>query len=202
MDLTDGERAEIVRRAIALNIPDVPERALHALGRLRRADGSKIAAYVVHAMDAIITDGTWLVVIDRKNPPGQGKPAFPGGFLDPQSNGRAEDPVHAAIRETMEEAGIALTGGTLVGRRNFDRPFDVRIAWHDLPAYGIGQGDAFLVSTQGVRFDVPDLTALPLHAGDDALPGSARLVALADLTREKMGVPDHYGLLETALGRK
>jgi 8-oxo-dGTP pyrophosphatase MutT (NUDIX family) len=200
-EISDDERAEIIRRALALKIEGTPDRAAHPLGRLRRADGTDIAAHVVHAVDAVITDGIHVVLIDRKYPPARGMPALPGGFLDPQANGRAENALQAAAREALEEAGIALPGGTLIGKRNFRRPGDIRIAWADLPAYGIAEGDVFLVSTQAVRFDVPDLAAARLDAGDDAMPGSARCVALAALTREMLGSSDHYDMIVAALRR-
>lgn len=89
-----------------------------------------------------------------------------------------------------------------MGVRNFNRPNDIRIAWGDLPAYGIAMGEAFLVSTQAIRFDVPDLSSAKLAAGDDALPGSARRMAVADLTREKLGLPDHYDMIVAALAAR
>lgn len=197
--LTDAERAEIVRRAESLGITGTPDKAAHALGPLTRADGTTLQTHVVHAVDAVITDGISVVLINRKNPPGQGMPALPGGFLDPQTDGRAENAPAAAAREALEEAGITLKGGILIGTRLFRRPSDIRFAWNDLPAYGIGKDDAFLVSTQAVRFDVPDLTQCHLEAGDDALPGSARRIALAALSAELVGVRDHYDMIQAAL---
>lgn len=200
--LSDDERAEIVRRALALQITATPDKAAHPLGALTRADGTRLNLHVVHAVDAVITDGIDVVLINRKNPPSQGMPALPGGFIDPQAGGRAENALAAAAREAMEEAGIHLHGGHLIGVRNFHRPGDIRFAWGDLPAYGIRKDDAFLVSTQAVRFDVPDLTVTKLEAGDDALPGSARRVKLCSLTRAFMGVGDHYDMIVAALAER
>lgn len=197
--LTAADRAEIVRRAVALGIVGTPDKPAHALGWLER-DGARLAAHVVHAVDAVITDGVSVVLIDRKNPPSQGMPALPGGFLDPAGGG-AENALQAAAREALEEAGIVLSGGVLIGTRNLRRPNDIRIAWNDLPGYGIRQGEAFMVSTQAVRFDVPDLAATRLRAGDDALPGSARRVALAGLRPEMLGVRDHYDMIVAALAQ-
>lgn len=194
---TDAVRAELIRRAKALGITGTPNLAAHALGPVETSAGA-VPAHVVHAVDAIISDGTYVVLINRKNPPGAGKPALPGGFLDPCATGEAENAIAAAAREAMEEAGVRLSGGVMIGQRNFDRPQDVRIAWSDLPAYGIHEGELFLVSTQGVHFTVPDLTRTTLVAGDDAEPGSARRVALATLKREKMGIGDHYDMIKAA----
>lgn len=200
--LSDAERAEIVRRAENLGITGTPDRASHALGPLTRADGTMLQTHVVHAVDAVITDGTSVVVINRKNPPGQGLPALPGGFLDPQANGGAENALAAAAREALEEAGITLKGGILIGVRNCNRPSDIRFAWNDLPAYGICKDDAFLVSTQAVRFDVPNLADTRLEAGDDALPGSARRIPLSALSAELIGVRDHYDMILAALAAR
>lgn len=199
--LTDVVRAEIVRRAEALGITGAPDRPSHPLGRVETASGMLIC-HVVHAVDAVITDGISVVLINRRNPPSQGMPALPGGFIDPDTDGRAENVLQAAAREAFEEAGITLTNGIAVGRRNFHRPGDIRIAWNDLPAYGIARDEAFLVSTQPIRFDVPDLAATRLSAGDDALPGSARRVLLARLTRDAMGIGDHFDMIQAALAAR
>lgn len=195
--LTAEDRAEIAARSVALGFAGTPDAASHALGTIVRG-GECLAVHTVHAVDAVITDGRFVVLINRKNPPSQGMPALPGGFLDPVAGG-TETAIQGAAREAMEEAGIVLCGGVLIGRRNLNRPTDVRIAWNDLPAYGIKQGEAFLVTTQAVRFDVPDLTTTNLTAGDDALPGSARIVALAALTPDFLGIRDHYDMIAEAV---
>ena len=86
-----------------------------------------------------------------------------------------------------------------MGTRNMYRPHDVRIATSDLPAYGIKKGDVFMVSTQAVRFDVPDLAQTKLKAGDDAKPSSARRVPLAQLSRQQMGIADHFDMIIEAM---
>lgn len=201
MILTDEIRTEIVHRAEALGITGAPDHPSHALGMVQTTAGP-LACHVVHAVDVVITDGISVVLINRKNPPSQGMPALPGGFIDPAADGRAENILQAAAREAFEEAGIKLQGGTAVGQRNFRRPGDIRIAWNDLPAYGIAKDEAFLVSTQAIRFDVPDLAATKLQAGDDALPGTARRVKLAKLTRDAMGIGDHYDMIVAALAAR
>ena len=194
----DPARHEIVARATALGIRGTPDQAAHALGPITLADGRTVQAHVVHAVDAIITDGDSIVMINRKNEPGKGKPALPGGFMDPLQHGKVESAVQAAAREAMEEAGIALGEGRLIGTRNMDRPYDVRVAKNDLPQYGIAQGDIFMVSTQAVRFDVPDLAATQLVAGDDAIPGTARRIEREAITKDSVGIPDHFDMIEAA----
>ena len=139
IDAEDPARLEVVKRAQALGITGNPDKAAHPLGPIKLADGRTVNAHVVHAVDPIISDGTELVMINRKHDPGMGKPALPGGFLDPTKGG-VETAVQAAIREAMEEVGIELGDGELLGRRNFNRPFDVRVARSELPQYGIAEG--------------------------------------------------------------
>lgn len=202
IDNNDPARLEIVKRAKQLHITGTPDKAAHALGPISLADGRSVNAHVVHAVDPIITDGEELVMINRRHDPGQGKPALPGGFIDPSSGGGAESAVQAAAREAIEEAGIDLTSATatLIGARNVDRPFDVRVAKDGglEEKYGIKQGDIFLVSTQAVRFDLPDLAGTRLVAGDDAMPGSARRVRITSLKRNDVGIPDHFDMIVAA----
>jgi len=78
----------------------------------------------------------------------------------------------------------------------------VRVAQSDMPQYGIKKDDIFMVSTQAVRFDVPDLEATKLEAGDDAEPGSARRVKVNTLSKESVGIPDHYDMIQEAFNRQ
>lgn len=204
IDENDPARQVIVERAAALNITGTPDTASHSLGAITLADGSTVQAHVVHAVDPIITDGEDVVMINRSKDPGAGKPALPGGFIDPVLGGGTESAVQAAAREALEEVGIELGEGTLIGTRNMNRPYDIRVAQGSGLAakYGIHDGDIFLVSTQAVRFDVPNLKNTPLTAGDDAQPGSARRVNLDSLTKDFVGVPDHYDMVAAAFPDK
>ena len=206
IDNADPARLEIVERAKTLGITGTPDKAAHALGDITLADGRVVKAHVVHAVDPIITDGDEIVMINRVNPPGKGQPALPGGLIDPTKGGGVESAVQAAAREASEEAGADLSKAkaTLVGTRNFDRPFDVRVATSNglFEKYGIKEGDIFLVSTQAVRFEVPDLKNTELTAGDDALPGTARRVKITSLTKEICGIPDHYDMIVQAFPEK
>ena len=201
----DPARLEIVRRAVALGITGAVDRASHTLGSITLADGKIVNAHVIHAVDPVITDGSEVVMINRKNEPGKGKPALPGGWIDP-SKGGVESAVQGAAREALEEAfadrekgdSAFLGEGHLIGTRNMNRPFDVRVATKDLPSYGIKKDDVFMVSTQAVRFDVPGLANTNLKAGDDATPGSARRVAISSLTRDYIGIPDHFDMIVAA----
>lgn len=200
IDKKDPARQKIVKRAMELEITSNPDQAAHSLGEITLADGQKGNAHVVHAVDPIITDGTEVVMINRSRDPGMGKPALPGGFLDPMEDGGVELPSQGAAREAAEEVGIKNLGeGVPIGTRNMNRPYDVRVAQKPLPQYGIEEGDIFMVSTQGVRFDVPELSHTTLVAGDDALPGSARRVKVSELTEDSVGIPDHLHMIQEAL---
>ena len=98
-----------------------------------------------------------VVLITRRHNPGAGLEALPGGFIDPvQGIGGAtvaEKAVTAALREAVEETGInkqLLEGAQVIplGNRSYDRPFDIRVAWGDMPGTDIKKGDLFAVSTQ------------------------------------------------------
>jgi ADP-ribose pyrophosphatase YjhB (NUDIX family) len=202
IDENDPARLEVARRAKALGITGTPNKASHPLGEITLADGNTVDAHVVHAVDPIITDGEFIVMINRKHDPGKGKPALPGGFIDPTQGGGVESVIQAATREAAEEAGIDLKKATvtLLGTRNMDRSFDVRVAANDTleEKYGIKKGNVFMVSTQAVRFDVPDLASIKLIAGDDAVTGSARIVRIDSLTRDRVAIPDHFDMIKAA----
>ena len=207
IDNNDPARLEIVERAKQLGITGTPDKAAHELGPITLADGRIVQAHVVHAVDPIISDGDEVVMINRVNPPGKGMPALPGGLIDPTKGGGVESAVQAAAREASEEAsaeGLEKVHSELIGTRNFDRPFDVRVATSNglFEKYGVKEGDIFLVSTQAVRFDVPGLKNTKLHAGDDAEPGTARRVEIASLTKDMMGIPDHFDMIVEAFPEK
>lgn len=206
IDEHDPARLEIARRAKALGITGTPDKASHPLGEITLANGNTVNAHVVHAVDSIITDGEYIVMINRKHDPGTGKPALPGGFIDPAKGGGVESAVQAATREAAEEAGIDLKNAAtqLVGTRNMDRPFDVRVAANNglEEKYRIKKGDVFMVSTQAVRFDVPDLASTSLIAGDDAMPGSARRVKIDSLTRDSVAISDHFDMIAAAFPKR
>lgn len=203
IDKADPARVEIVERAKGLGITGSPDQASHALGEITLADGRTVKAHVIHAVDPVITDGTDVVLINRMNDPGKGMPALPGGFIDPAKGGGVESAVQAAAREAMEEVGVDLENAeaVLIGRRNMERPHDVRVATSGglKDKYGVAEGDIFMVSTQAVRFLVDDLSQTTLVAGDDAEPGTARRVAASDISCDMMGVRDHFDMIVMAM---
>ncbi len=208
IDHDDPARMEIVSRAKKLGITDCLQKVSHELGEIKLKDGRIVLAHVIHAVDAILTDGEHLVMIKRKNAPGIGKLALPGGFLDPKEEGGIETPVQGALREVLEEAfegiQISLSEGQLVGRRNMNRPFDVRVARGDRlkEKYNICDGDIFMVSTQAIVFHFPALENTQLMAGDDALPGTACKIKIGSIIKDDMGVADHFDMIREAFSEK
>jgi ADP-ribose pyrophosphatase YjhB (NUDIX family) len=195
IDENDPACQILVARAEGLHVASSPNKAAHSLGAVTLANGKVVKAWLVHSVDPVITDGEYVVMIDRLNPPGQGLPALPGGLIDPKEGGGVETAVEAAVREAGEEVKIDVSKAkaTVVGARNVNRADDVRVAQgNHLEKYGIKEGDIFMVSAQAVRFDVPGLSKITLHAGDDAKKGSARLVKISSLTRESCGIPLHF----------
>ncbi len=116
-------------------------------------------------MGAIIVDASdRLLLIKRGHPPGAGRWSIPGGRVEP-----AETDAAALRREVLEETGLLVTVGPLVG--TVDRP-----------------------GPDGVTYEIRDyratVTAGTLTAGDDA--ADARWCSRDDLVR--LALTD--GLLE------
>jgi len=201
IDANDPARLEIAERAKKLHVDSSPDKASHELGTITLSNGQKVNAWTVHSVDPVIisADGQYVVTIKRRNDPGKGKPALPGGLIDPKAGGpkgSVETAIEAAVREAGEEVHIDISKAkaTVIGARNMDRPDDIRIARGDglFKAYGIKDGEAFMVSAQPVLFIVPGLSQEMINAGDDAEEGSAKLVKISDLKKEDFGIPLHY----------
>jgi ADP-ribose pyrophosphatase YjhB (NUDIX family) len=170
-------------------------------------DGPEVGVHLRHAADAVLLDDFGQVVlVTRKHNPGAGLKALPGGFLDPVLGiggaTIAENALTAALREAVEETGISkhlLEESHIipVGHRSYDRPFDIRVAWGDMPGTDIKKGDFFAVSTQAFCVKMPrDLSHVVLKAGDDA---KAVLVAtISSLTPDEFGVADHLTMIHSA----
>jgi ADP-ribose pyrophosphatase YjhB (NUDIX family) len=200
---------EIARRSEAKNAGvDQPEQSAEPLGSIAMPDGSRVSAYLRHAGDPVLLDcAGHVVLITRRNNPGRGLRALPGGFLDPVPNGDGgfgvEQAAATALREAMEETGISkdiltAAGVTPVGRRSYNRAFDIREAWCDIPGTPIVTGDLFAVSTQAfcVRIE-GDLSTVSLRAGDDA--ADARVEQIDALRADQFAVPDHLSMIMQAV---
>lgn len=185
----------IIDRILREHDPDPVVRPAEYLGPITLPDGRTVGLYLRHAADAIMIDDCGQVIlITRRNNPGIGKLAIPGGFIDGSETVEA-----AARREAVEETGISaeLMGGakTLgVLKRLYDRPGDIRVAWSDLPGTPIKTGDLMMIPSQGVCLKFAgDFTRFPLQAGDDA--GSVRVEKIAGLDPSAFGITDHLPMI-------
>ena len=198
---------EITRRALDGNFGDDPNQAVHSLGTVKTPDGREVAVHLRHAADAVLLDDFGhVVLVTRKHNPGAGLKALPGGFLDPVRGSAgatvAESGITAALREATEETGISkrlLEGAHIipVGHRSYNRPFDIRVAWGDMPGTDIKKGDFFAVSTQAFCVKtIQDLLRVSLKAGDDAK--GVLVATISSVTPDEFGVADHLAMIEAA----
>ena len=198
---------EIIRRAVAGAFGDNPRQAVHSLGSLKMPDGREVPVHLRHAADAVVLDDSGhVVLITRKHNPGAGLKALPGGFMDPTQGVDgvivAERAATAALREAAEETGISkrlLEGARIIplGHRSYDRPFDIRVAWGDMPGTDIKKDDFFAVSTQGFCVKTTqDLSQVSLKAGDDAK--HVLVVNIPSLTPDEFGIADHLAMIQAA----
>jgi ADP-ribose pyrophosphatase YjhB (NUDIX family) len=198
---------EIMRRIKVANIcVNQPLHTADSLGSLEMPGGKEISVYLRPAVDAVLLDDAGKVVlITRRNQPGRGLAALPGGFIDLRhgSASMVEQPAAAALREAREETGISentLAAAKVipVGARDCNRPFDIREAWDDIAGTPIKQGDLFAVSTQAFCVRIKgDLSTIPLQAGDDA--SKVRVAEVAALRAGHFGVPDHLSMIRKAV---
>lgn len=198
---------EIMRRIRVAHIcVSQPLQTADPLGSLEMPGGKAVSVYLRHAADAVLLDNAGhVVLITRRNQPGRGLAALPGGFIDlrPGSANTVEHPAEAALREAREETGIgedilAAANVKPVGTRACNRPFDIREAWGNIEETPIKQGDLFAVSTQAFCIRIKgDLSTIPLQAGDDA--GKVRVEEVAALREEHFGVPDHLEMIRQAV---
>lgn len=198
---------EIIDRVLRGNFGDNPDQAIHSLGTVQTPDGKDVPLYLRHAVDAILIDSYGnIVLITRQHNPGAGLQALPGGFIDPvkgvDGTSVVEKAVTAALREAAEETGISerlLAGAQVIslGNRSYNRPFDIRAAWSDMPDTEIKKGDFFAVSTQGFCvLTQEDLSQISLKAGDDA--AGVHVAKISELAPDQFGIPDHLLMIQAA----
>jgi 8-oxo-dGTP pyrophosphatase MutT (NUDIX family) len=202
-------RIEIVRRVQTANFrSDQPDQWVNSLGVITLPGGKEVSVYLRHAADAIILDNfDHVVLITRRYNPGAGLEALPGGFIDPIPDNKkgvvAEDAASTALREAREETGIdgdLLAAAVIapIEARSYDRPFDIREAWGDMPGTPIRMGDLVAVSTQAFCIHVKkDLSGIALHSGDDAT--RVRVARISTLKSDIFAVPDHLPMILKAV---
>jgi 8-oxo-dGTP diphosphatase len=134
---------------------------------------SGVSGFGIPCVGAVVTDGHGrLLLIKRGHEPGAGLWSLPGGRIEP-----GETDAEALVREMLEETGLTVEPGRLLGR-----------------VQRAGPG--------GAVFDIRDYAATvtggTLRAGDDAADarwaGAEELAAL-DITEGLMEVLADWGVL-------
>ncbi|WP_026401310.1 NUDIX hydrolase [Actinomadura rifamycini] len=111
---------------------------------------------------AIVRDreGRLLLVL-RGRPPGAGRWSVPGGRVEP-----GEDDAAAVARELLEETGLRVRAGALVGTVERDGPGGVVYEIHDYAATVLGGTPRAGDDAADVRWAAPaELRDLPLVPG-------------------------------------
>ena len=133
-------------------------------------------------VDALVVQAGHILLVERKNRPGRGLLALPGGFLDPHE--AIED---ACLRELEEETTINLTRHQLRGCVRKTAVFDA--------PYRSARGRTI---THVYHFALPPDVELPkVEAADDA--SSVQWVPLSALDGERM-FEDHLFIIQSVLG--
>lgn len=135
------------------------------------------------AVDAVVVQSGHVLLIERGRPPGVGKLALPGGFLDPD-----ETLLQGALRELQEETGLFI-------------PIE------DAPLY-LKAKDVFddvyrsaraRMITTGFLFELPPGPLPHVQGGDDA--AFAKWVEIAALRTDEM-FSDHAFIIKKLLKQK
>lgn len=150
------------------------------LERTKRAEKEFGFPIPVRCADSLITQSGHILLVERKNAPGKGLYALPGGHVEP-----TEDALGAAIRETRGETKIDMPRGLflrhLKERRPFDHPKRSERGW---------------VSTDVFRFELEDKPLSKMEkvkGADDAR--RAFWMPLEEITPENM-FEDHFDIIQ------
>lgn len=130
-------------------------------------------------VDALVTHRDSVLLIRRRNPPGQGLLALPGGFLD------VNEPIQdAAIRELREETGLDLSRSQAISALQ-------RSAIFDVPDRSL-RGRTI---THVFHFELPGSMQPRVEAADDAAQVLWMPVSAVPAS-EGQFFEDHYDILE------
>ena len=149
--------------------------------RTKRAEAEFGFPIPVRCADSLITQSGHILLVERKNAPGKGLYALPGGHVKPN-----EDAQEAAIRELREETKLDMPKGALLGRLKERRPFD-----HPK------RSERGWVSTDVFSFDLVDKPVSEMEkvkGADDAK--RAFWMPLEELTPENM-FEDHFDIIQS-----
>lgn len=138
---------------------------------------------IEHTVDAVVVQSGHVLMVRRRNRPGKGLWALPGGFLN-----QTEKLLDGAIRELREETKIKVPEpvlrGSVVTSKTYDDPF---------------RSTRARIITNAFLIKLPDQTTLPkIKGSDDA--DKAKWVHLAELTPEEC-FEDHYFIIRDLVGK-
>jgi bifunctional NMN adenylyltransferase/nudix hydrolase len=140
-----------------------------------------VAPYPVNfvTVDALVTHRDHVLLIRRRNQPGKGLLALPGGFLDVNERIQA-----AAIRELQEETGLAIADAEAIAALRSQ-------ACLDIPDRSL-RGRTI---THVFHFDLPGDAQPRVEAADDAVQVEWTPVSTA-LQQQEQFFEDHFDILE------
>lgn len=134
-------------------------------------------------VDSVVAHSGHVLLIRRKDRPGQGLWALPGGFVEPDEWLR-----DAAIRELREETMIDMPTADLLAGLRASRAFD-----H--PERSLRERTI----TNGFHFDFPTGVLPEVRGGDDA--ASAQWIPMSDIPALRTAMfEDHHAIIEYFLG--
>ncbi len=132
--------------------------------------------------DAVVVQSGHILLVERRNSPGKGLLALPGGFVDPEE--RIKD---AMIRELREETRLKVPAGFIEGSIKAAQVFDYPYR----SARGRTITHAFLVVLADNQSGLPKV-----RGGDDAM--RAFWMPIGALEPERM-FEDHWHIIQTML---
>lgn len=151
-------------------------------------DSWKAAPYppTFFTTDAVVIQGGHILLIRRKDAPGKGLWALPGGFLN-----QKETAINGCIRELREESGLKVPIPVLLGSITYEKLFDN--PGRSLRGRTITQ--AYLIELLGGDRKLPTVRGM-----DDA--DKAKWFPIHEvLTMSSVMFDDHFSIIQTMLGR-
>lgn len=153
----------------------------HVVARFQSAWANTPYPVIFTTTDALVRYGDSLLLITRKNYPGKGLLALPGGFLD-----KEETLFEGCLRELTEETQLAVDPAcleqSLIKHQVFDNP---------------KRSTRGRVITYCYYFDLSSLAQRPkIYAADDA--ASAQWLPINQLDRKTL-FEDHYFIIQSLL---
>lgn len=135
--------------------------------------------------DAVVVQNNHVLLIRRRNFPGQGLYALPGGFVDPSGDNSVQD---AMLRELIEETNIDLPRDYLTTHITKTKVFDAK-----------GRSSRGRTITHAFYIELPDTGVFPtIVAGDDA--ASAEFVEFSQIDTSQV-YEDHWEIINYFIGK-